>query len=101
MSFKQRVFNIIGPSDDTYVLGRIFDLFITLLILASVVIVFVVTFDIPPRVHSWLLLTEGAISVDRLCRRPRATPRTAAEYFRFHDISVMPIGTHKMIKYTC
>ena len=40
MSFKQRVFNIIGPSDDTYVLGRIFDLFITLLILTSVIIVF-------------------------------------------------------------
>ena len=63
MSFKQRVFNIIGPSDGAYVLGRIFDLFITLLILASVIIVFTVTFDIPPRVHSWLLLTEGVISV--------------------------------------
>ena len=102
MSFKQRVFNIIGPSDDTYVLGRIFDLFITLLILASVIIVFVVTFDIPPRVHSWLLLTEGAISVvftieyllriwTAPCLYPKVSPWQARVKYVFSAMAVVDL----------
>ena len=62
-SFKRRVFDIIGPSNDAGVVGRMFDFFITFLILLSVVIVFAVTFDIPPDIHRHLLWLEGAISI--------------------------------------
>ena len=102
MSFKQRVFNIIGPSEDEHFLGRIFDFLITLLILASVIIVFVVTFDIPPRVHSWLLLTEGAISVvftieyllriwTAPCLYPKVSPWQARVKYVFSAMAVVDL----------
>ena len=47
MKIRKRIFTIIQPDDGDSVLSRIFDWFITALILTSVVIVFVATFNLP------------------------------------------------------
>lgn len=63
MSIRRRVFDIIQPDDGTSLLSRIFDWMITGLILASVIIVFAATFDLPKGVLRALLLIEGVASV--------------------------------------
>lgn len=63
MSIRRRVFDIIQPDDGTSLLSRIFDWMITGLILASVIIVFAATFDLPKGVLRTLLLIEGVASV--------------------------------------
>ena len=50
MSIRSRVFDIIQLDDGTSLLSRIFDWMITGLILASVIIVFIATFDLPQSV---------------------------------------------------
>ena len=50
MSIRSRVFDIIQPDNGTFLISRIFDWIITGLILASVIIVFVATFDLPQSV---------------------------------------------------
>ena len=63
MGIHSRVFNIIQPDDGTSLLSRFFDWMITGLILASVIIVFVATFDLPQSVLEVLLLIEGVASI--------------------------------------
>ena len=63
MSIRRRVFDIIQPDDGTSLLSRIFDWMITGLILASVIIVFAATFNLPKGVLRALLLIEGVASV--------------------------------------
>lgn len=63
MSIRRRTFNIIQPDDGTSLLSRIFDWVITGLILASVIIVFVATFDLPQSVLEALLFIEGVASI--------------------------------------
>ena len=63
MSIRSRVFDIIQPDDGTSLLSRIFDWMITGLILASVIIVFVATFDLPQSVRELLLFIEGMASI--------------------------------------
>lgn len=63
MSIRRCVFDIIQPDDGTSLLSRIFDWMITGLILASVIIVFAATFDLPKGVLRALLLIEGVASV--------------------------------------
>lgn len=63
MNIRSKVFEIIQPDDGTSLLSRIFDWMITGLILASVIIVFAATFDLPQSMLDVLSLTEGAASV--------------------------------------
>ena len=63
MSIRRQVFDIIQPDDGTSLLSRIFDWLITGLILASVIIVFAATFNLPKGVLRALLLIEGVASV--------------------------------------
>jgi len=63
MNIRSRVFVIIQPDDGTSLLSRIFDWVITGLILASVIIVFVATFDLPKSILEVLLLIEGMASI--------------------------------------
>ena len=63
MSIRRRVFSIIQPDDGTSLLSRIFDWMITGLILASVIIVFVATFDLPQSGIEVLRLIEGVASI--------------------------------------
>lgn len=63
MSIRRKVFDIIQPDDGTSLLSRIFDWMITGLILASVIIVFAATFNLPKGVLRALLLIEGVASV--------------------------------------
>lgn len=62
MTIRRRIFEIIQPDDGTSFLSRFFDRAITALILASVIIVFASTFDLPPRVLRILALLEGVAS---------------------------------------
>jgi len=48
MRIRRKIFTILQPDDGDSVLSRIFDWLVTALILTSVVIVFVATFDLPP-----------------------------------------------------
>ncbi len=63
MNIRNIVFDIIQPNDGTSLFSRIFDWMITGLILASVIIVFVTTFDLPQRVLEVALLIEGVASI--------------------------------------
>jgi len=56
---RRRIFEIIQPDDGRSAWSRTFDRLITALILASVVIVFAATFDLPPRVLRVLAALEG------------------------------------------
>jgi len=60
---RRRIFEIIQPDDGRSAWSRTFDRLITALILASVVIVFAATFDLPPRVLRVLAALEGVASV--------------------------------------
>ena len=62
MNVRRRIFEIVQPDDGTSFLSRFFDRAITSLILASVIIVFASTFDLPPRVLRILVLLEGVAS---------------------------------------
>ena len=59
-TFKSKVFEVIEPDKGASRLSGVFDWFITTLILASVVSVFVVTFDIPDWLNSFLSKFEVA-----------------------------------------
>lgn len=63
MSMRRRIFEIIQPDHGNSVASRVFDLTITALILMSAVIVFAVTFDLPPSVLPVLKWLERAASI--------------------------------------
>jgi len=46
--YRKKIFKIIQPASDGNLISKVFDLFITLLVLLSVVCVFAVTFDLNP-----------------------------------------------------
>jgi len=54
ITIKSKVFEVIEPSSGSSRISYVFDWFITTLILASVVSVFVITFDIPDWLNSFL-----------------------------------------------
>ena len=60
---KRRIFDIIQPDSSGLLASKVFDLVITALILVSVVIVFAVTFDLPPGVMDALVFVENVASV--------------------------------------
>ena len=57
-SVKKTIFEIIQPAEQGKIASRIFDLFIMLLIFASIVSVFAMTFDLPPRAVGMLIRFE-------------------------------------------
>ena len=61
--FKRRIFEIIQPDSGNSLLSRVFDWFITMLILISVVCVFAVTFDLSEGVLSALETVEAVASI--------------------------------------
>ena len=63
MILRKRIFEIIQPDDGTSAVSRIFDRLITALILASVAIVFVGTFDIQPNMRRVLFVFEAFASI--------------------------------------
>ena len=63
MTVRHSIFEIIQPDHGNSVASRVFDLTITTLILVSAVIVFAVTFDLPPSVLSVLKWLERSASV--------------------------------------
>lgn len=60
---KRSVFSVIQPDQGSSALSKAFDVFITTLILASVISVFAATFDLPPRVGEMLAVFEAAASI--------------------------------------
>ena len=62
MNIRRRIFEIIQPDDGTSFLSRFCDRAITVLILASVIIVFASTFDLSPRILRILAHLEGVAS---------------------------------------
>ena len=71
-TLKNAVFNVIQPAEKGNVASRIFDIFIIVLILISVLSVFIMTFQLPPRVSGFLNEVEKAaviiFSVEYLLR---------------------------------
>ena len=63
MRIRRKIFTILQPDDGDSVLSRIFDWLVTALILTSVVIVFVATFDLPPGTMRILGGVEAVASV--------------------------------------
>lgn len=63
MMLRKRIFEMIQPDDGTSALSRIFDRLITLLIFASVVIVFAGTFNLRPGTLRVLFVLEGVSSI--------------------------------------
>ncbi len=63
MSIRKKIFGIVEPGNGMDGVGIVFDWTITALIFASVVIVFVGTFDLPQGVLKVLSLLEGVASV--------------------------------------
>lgn len=63
MLLRNRIFEIIQPDAGTSRLSRFFDRLITTLILASVVMVFVGTFDLTPSARYALFVFEGVASI--------------------------------------
>ena len=60
---KRSVFSIIQPDRDGSVLSKVFDIFITVLILGSVTSVFVSTFDLPDEMQEMLSSFDAIVSV--------------------------------------
>ena len=60
---KKLIFQIIQPDRGNSLASRVFDWFITTLILLSVVSVYVVTFDLPPKVKTPLARFEDFVAV--------------------------------------
>ena len=63
MSVRRGIFEIIQPDHGNSLASRAFDMTITALILMSAVIVFAVTFDLPPSVLPVLKWLERAASI--------------------------------------
>lgn len=63
MDTRRVIFTIIQPDNGDSLSSRIFDRIITLLILASVVMVFAVTLNIPPAWQSCFKVFEGFVSI--------------------------------------
>lgn len=63
MNVRRHIYEILQPDDGNSTLSRLFDLLITALIMASVVIVFASTFDLPQGVMHTLSILEGVASV--------------------------------------
>ena len=63
MKFRRRIYEIVEPDKGDSLASRVFDGMITLLILLSVVIVFVGTFDLPSTTLKVLYVIEGIASV--------------------------------------
>ena len=63
MNLRRKTYEILQPDDGTSVLSRAFDWLITALILVSVVIVFLATFDLPPRFLRLLMIFESVASI--------------------------------------
>jgi voltage-gated potassium channel len=63
MILRKRIFEIIQPDNGTSALSRFFDRLMTVLILASVVIVFAGTFDLQPETRRVLFVLESIASV--------------------------------------
>lgn len=63
MDIKQRIFDIIQPDHGGSLASRLFDWVITVLILASVVTVFAVTFDLPVTLRKALEVFEAIASL--------------------------------------
>ena len=62
MNMRRRIFEVIQPDNGTSFLSRFFDWAITALILASVIIVFAATFNLPPHVLRILAILEAVAS---------------------------------------
>ena len=60
---KKRIFQIIQPDQGNSLASRVFDWFITTLILLSVVSVYAVTFDLPPKVKTPLARFEDFVAI--------------------------------------
>lgn len=60
---KRWIFNIIQPDRGNSLASRVFDYFITTLILLSVVSVYAVTFDLPPRVKTPMARFEDFVAI--------------------------------------
>ena len=63
MNIRRKTYEILQPDNGTSVLSRAFDWLITALILVSVVIVFLATFDLPPRALRALVIFESVASI--------------------------------------
>ena len=63
MDVRRRIYEIVQPDDGHSMLSRLFDWLITALIMASVVIVFASTFNLPRRSLEVLSYAEGIASV--------------------------------------
>ena len=63
MNIRRKTYEVLQPDNGTSVLSRAFDWLITSLILLSVVIVFLATFDMPPRVLRALAIFESVASI--------------------------------------
>lgn len=63
MSIKQKIFDVIQPDRGNSIASHVFDRFITVLILASVAVVFAVTFDLPENVRYSLEIFEDVASI--------------------------------------
>ena len=63
MKIRRMIFDIIQPDKGTSIASRVFDWIITSLVLASVVIVFSDTFELPIEVAHSLDGIEGVISI--------------------------------------
>ena len=63
MDIRRRIYEIVQPDDGHSTLSRLFDWLITALIMASVVIVFSTTFNLPRRTLEVLSWAEGIASV--------------------------------------
>ena len=63
MDLRRRIYEIVQPDDGHSMLSRLFDWLITALIMASVIIVFATTFNLPRRTLGHLSLAEGVASV--------------------------------------
>ncbi len=63
MNFRRKIYEIIEPDRGNSIASRVFDWFITSLVLASVVIVFTSTFELSHDVYRFIDRTEDIISV--------------------------------------
>ena len=63
MTFRRRIFEILQPGSEPSTMSRVFEWVVTALILSSVTIVFVSTFDISPESHRLISMLEGVASL--------------------------------------
>ena len=60
---KKKVFSVLQPDRGDSTMSKAFDIFITVLILGSVVSVFMATFDMPPSMQKFLSWFDAAVSI--------------------------------------